>query len=239
MIILRIIVSIILAFSYLLILVITPKKYVYLISQFFIKLLLYVCRLSNITVINKELFDNYCKTDKPFIIVSNHISLWDGIILSGVFGKIKYLAAKNADKVFIGTKLCLEKLGCIIVEEGGTVETIKKNVKNRKANDNVLVIFPDAMNPIPLGKNIAPFKTGAFATGIDILPIIIKYKHHTVDPTFYWYKKENPFYGWTKLLLNNNFKTTIQVLPLIKAMDNVEEYKDKVYNTMSYNLKKL
>ena len=239
MIILRIIVSIILAFLYLLILVITPKKYVYLISQFFIKLLLYVCRLSNITVINKELFDNYCKTDKPFIIVSNHISLWDGIILSGVFGKIKYLAAKNADKVFIGTKLCLEKLGCIIVEEGGTVETIKKDVKNRKANDNVLVIFPDAMDPIPLGKNIAPFKTGAFATGIDILPIIIKYKHHTVDPTFYWYKKENPLHGWSKLLLNNNFKTTIKVLPLIKAMDNVEEYKDKVYNTMSYNLEKL
>jgi len=239
MIILRIIVSIILAFSYLLILVITPKKYVYLISQFFIKLLLYVCRLSNITVINKELFDNYCKTDKPFIIVSNHISLWDGIILLGVFGKIKYLAAKNADKVFIGTKLCLEKLGCIIVEEGGTVETIKKNVKNRKANDNVLVIFPDAMDPIPLGKNIAPFKTGAFATGIDILPIIIKYKDHTVDPTFYWYKKENPLHGWSKLLLNNNFKTTIKVLPLIKAMDNVEEYKDKVYNTMSSNLAKL
>ena len=112
-------------------------------------------------------------------------------------------------------------------------------LKTRKANDNVLVIFPDAMNPIPLGKNIAPFKTGAFATGIDILPIIIKYKDHTVDPTFYWYKKENPLHGWTKLLLNNNFKTTIQVLPLIKAMDNVEEYKDKVYNTMSYNLKKL
>jgi 1-acyl-sn-glycerol-3-phosphate acyltransferase len=239
MIILRIIVSIILAFSYLLILVITPKKYVPNLSQFFIKLLLYVCRLSNITVINKELFDNYCKTDKPFIIVSNHISLWDGIILSGVFGKIKYLAAKNADKVFIGTKLCLEKLGCIIVEEGGTVETIKKNVKNRKANDNVLVIFPDAMDPIPLGKNIAPFKTGAFATGIDILPIIIKYKDHTVDPTFYWYKKENPLHGWSKLLLNNNFKTTIKVLPLIKAMDNVEEYKDKVYNTMSSNLAKL
>jgi 1-acyl-sn-glycerol-3-phosphate acyltransferase len=239
MIILRIIVSIILAFSYLLILVITPKKYVPNLSQFFIKLLLYVCRLSNITVINKELFDNYCKTDKPFIIVSNHISLWDGIILSGVFGKIKYLAAKNADKVFIGTKLCLEKLGCIIVEEGGTVETIKNNVKKRKANDNVLVIFPDAMDPIPLGKNIAPFKTGAFATGIDILPIIIKYKDHTVDPTFYWYKKENPLHGWTKLLLNNNFKTTIKVLPLIKAMDNVEEYKDKVYNTMSSNLAKL
>ena len=90
MIILRIIVSIILAFFYLLILVITPKKYVYLISQFFIKLLLHVCRLSNITIVNKELFDNYCKTDKPFLIVSNHISLWDGIILSGVFGKIKY-----------------------------------------------------------------------------------------------------------------------------------------------------
>ena len=239
MITLRIIVSIILAIIYLLLLIITPKRYVSNLSQFFIKLLLYVCRLSKITTINKELFDHYYKTDKPFIIVSNHTSLCDGIMLSGVFGKIKYLAAKNADKVFIGTKLCLDKLDCIIVEEGGTVETIKDDVRRRKANDNVLVIFPDAMNPIPLGKNIAPFKTGAFATGIDILPILIKYKDHTVDPTFYWYKKENPFHGWIKLLLNDNFKTTIQVLPLVKAMDNVEEYKDKVYNIMSSNLAKL
>jgi len=239
MIILRIIVSIILAFIYLLLLLITPKNYVYILSQFFIKLLLYVCRLSKITIINKELFDYYCKSNKPVLIVSNHISLWDGIILSGVFGKIKYLAAKNADKVFIGTKVCLEKLGCIIVEEGGTVETIKKNVKKRKANDNILVIFPDAMDQIPSNKNIAPFKTGAFATGIDILPILIKYKDHTVDPTFYWYKKENPFHGWIKLLLNDNFKTTVKVLPLIKTIDNVEEFKDKVYNIMSSNLAKL
>lgn len=239
MIILRIIISIILAFFYFLILIITPKKYVPILSQFFIKILLYVCRLSNITVINKELFDNYCKTDKPFLIVSNHISLWDGIILSGVFGKIKYLAAKNADKVFIGTKICLEKLGCIIVEDSGTVETIKNNVKKRKANDNVLVVFPDAMNPIPINKNIAPFKTGAFATGIDILPILIKYKDHTVDPTFYWYKKENPFHAWIKILLNTKFSTKIKVLPLIKSMDNAEEFKDKVYKIMSDNLAKL
>ena len=130
-------------------------------------------------------------------------------------------------------------MGCITVKEGGTVETIKDDVRNRKANDNILVVFPDAMDRIPINKNIAPFKTGAFATGIDILPILIKYKDHKVDPTFYWYKKENPFHGWIKLLLNDNFKTTVKVLPLIKAMDDVEQYKDKVYNIMSSNLAKL
>ena len=239
MIILRVIIAIIIVFIYLLLLIITPKTYVYILSKFFIKLLLYVCKLSTITTVNKELFDYYCKSDKPVLIVSNHTSLWDGIMLSGVFGKIKYLAAKNADKVFVGTKFCLNKLDCIIVKNGGTVKAIRNNVNTRKANDNILVVFPDAMNPIPPNKNIAPFKTGAFATGIDILPILIKYKDYTIDPTFYWYKNENPFHGWIKLLLNTNFKTTIKVLPLIKVMNNIEEFKDKVYDIMSFNLAKL
>ena len=76
-------------------------------------------------------------------------------------------------------KYCLEKLGCVTVKENGTVKTIQEHIKNRKADDGILVIFPDAMDPIPLGKNIAPFKTGAFATGFDILPVVIKYKNYS------------------------------------------------------------
>jgi len=179
MIILRIIIAIILLFIYMICILITPNKYVYILTKYFTTLLLYVCKLSKINVINKHLFYHYCRKDKPVIIVANHTSLWDGIIMNSVFGKVRYLAGKNADKVFVGGKYCLEKLGCVTVKENGTVKTIQEHIKNRKADDGILVIFPDAMDPIPLGKNIAPFKTGAFATGFDILPVVIKYKNYT------------------------------------------------------------
>lgn len=239
MIILRIIIAIIIIFIYFLFIIIFPTKYVYLLTQLFTKLLLYVSKMSKINIYNKELFDHYTATNKPFIIVANHTSLWDGVILNSVFGKVRYLAAKNADKVFVGSRYCLEKIGCLTVKETGTVKTIQDNIKNRKANDSILVIFPDAMNEIPIGQNIAPFKTGAFATGFDILPIVIKYKNYTVDPSFYWYKNENPFYAWIKIMLNDNINISIKVLPLIKTESNIINLKDKVYKKMSECLKAL
>tara|TARA_B110000444_G_C18812194_1_gene583243 strand:- start:19 stop:738 length:720 start_codon:yes stop_codon:yes gene_type:complete len=239
MIVLRIIISIILLIIYLTCLSITPKNYVNNLSNIFIKLILYVCNLAKVNIINKDIFDKYYNSNKPFIVVSNHTSLLDGIMLNGAFCRLRYLAAKNADKTIFGAKYIFDKLDCIIVKENGTVRTIQENIKDRKPNDNILVIFPDAMNPIPNGRNIAPFKTGAFASGIDILPILIKYKDYTIDPTFYWYKKENPFHAWIKILLNTKFSTKIKVLPLIKSMDNTEEFKDKVYKIMSDNLAKL
>lgn len=239
MIVLRIIISIILLIIYLTCLSITPKNYVNNLSNIFIKLILYVCNLAKVNIINKDIFDKYYNSNKPFIVVSNHTSLLDGIMLNGAFCRLRYLAAKNADKTIFGAKYIFDKLDCIIVKESGTVRTIQENVKDRRPNDNILVIFPDAMEPIPNGRNIAPFKTGAFASGIDILPILIKYKDYTIDPTFYWYKKENPFHAWIKILLNTKFSTKIKVLPLIKSMDNTEEFKDKVYKIMSDNLAKL
>ena len=159
--------------------------------------------------------------------------------MNSVFGKVRYLAAKNADKVFVGGKYCLEKLGCVTVKENGTVKTIQEHIKNRKADDGILVIFPDAMDPIPLGKNIAPFKTGAFATGFDILPVVIKYKNYTINPTFYWYKNENPFHSWIKIMLNDSININVKVLPLIKSSSDIINMRDNVYNTMSECLKTL
>ena len=239
MIVLRIIITIILIIIYFCCLIITPKCNVNNLSNIFIKLILYVCNLTKINIINKDIFDKYYNSNRPFIIVSNHTSLWDGLMLNNAFCRLRYLAAKDANKMIFGTKYIFDKLDCIIVKESGTVKTIQERVKKRQPNDNILVIFPDAMDRIPNGRNIAPFKTGAFVNGFDILPILIKYKDYTVDPTFYWYKKENPFHAWIKILLNSKFSTTIKVLPLIKSMDNVEEFKDKVYKIMSDNLVKL
>lgn len=235
MIVLRILIAIIIIIIYLALLVIIPKKYVYLLSQYASKLLLFVCNLSNITVINKHLFNHYLakanQTGKAFIIISNHTSLWDGIILTSIFGKLRYLAAKSAKNVFFGTEYCLNKLDCLFVEKQNTVSKIKNNLKS----NNVLVIFPDAMDQIPINQCIADFKTGAFAVNCDILPIIIKYDNYTINPTFFWYKKENPLHAWTKILLNDNIHIKIKVLPLLKSKKdrNICKFKDKVHEYMS------
>ena len=238
MIVLRILIAIIIVIIYLILLVIIPKKYVYVLSKFFSKKLLWVCGLSNIIVTNKKLFDYYIKNnDKPFIIICNHTSLWDGIILTSIFGKIRYLAAKSAKDLFLGSKYCLNKLDCLFVEKSNTVNIIKENLKS----DSVLVIFPDAMDPIGINQCIADFKTGAFAVNCDILPIIIKYDNYTVDPTFFWYKKEHPLYSWFKVLLNDNITVKVHVLPLIKSKKNkdIVKFKDKVHRYMSKEYRKL
>lgn len=229
MILLRIFFAIIIVIIYLLLLIIIPKKFVYKISQFFSKKLLYVCGLNNITVHNKELFDYYFNKGKPFIIICNHISLWDGIILTSIFGKVRYLASKTSTNVFIGTQHCLNKLDCLFVEQQNTVNKIKENLNT----NNVLIIFPDAMNEIPLNQCIADFKTGAFAINCDILPVIIKYDNFTINPTFYWYKNENPIYSWIKILFNYNINIKVKVLPLIKSNKNINKFKDKVHKYMS------
>ena len=237
MIVLRILIAIIIVIIYLLLLVIIPKKYVYVISQKFSKLLLWICGLNNITIINKNLFTHYFDNKKPFIIICNHKSLWDGIILVSIFGKVRFLAAKTSENVFIGTKHCLNKLDCLFVEKRNTVDKIKKNLNS----DNILIIFPDAMGQIDVEQCIANFKTGAFAVNCDILPVILKYDNYTIDPTFFWYKNENPLHAWTKILLNDNINIKVKILPLIenKKGRDINKFKQEVHEYMSKEYIKL
>ena len=105
----------------------------------------------------------------------------------------------------------------------------------RKINDNIIVVFADSMNPIPVGKNIAPFKTGAFRGKFDILPVVIKYKNATIDPTLHWYKGEHPVMCFSKVLLDGKCEVVADVMDLVSCKENmtVEEYRDYVYNLMN------
>jgi len=114
-------------------------------------------------------------------------------------------------------------------------ETLIGKINLRKINDNIIVVFADSMNPIPISKNITPFKTGAFQGKFDILSVVIKYKNWTIDPTFKWYNREHPFIGFFKLLLYGKCEVVTDVMDLISCDENmtVEEYRDYVYNRMN------
>ena len=203
-------------------------------SQFLGKIFLKLLKFRNIKVNNIELFNKVFKSDRKCLIIANHRCLFDVHISKIIFKNIGWIASKNAVKICPLGKLLAKNSQTIIIEKNAT-ETLNEKIKNRKANSNLIMIFADAMNPILPGYNIAPFKTGGFVGKFDILPIVIKYKNYTVDPTFRWFDGEDYFIGASKIALNDHIDVTLDVMDIQSCESNmsIEEYRDKVYNLMN------
>ena len=200
------------------------------LGKFYLKLL----KFRNVKVNNIELFNKVFKSDRKCLIIANHRCLLDVSISKIVFKNIGWIASKNAVKICPLGELLAKNSQTIIIEKNATA-TLNEKIKNRKANDNLIMIFADAMNPILPGYNIAPFKTGGFVGKFDILPIVIKYKNYTVDPTYRWFDGEHPFIGFSKIALNDHIDVTLDVMDIQSCESNmsIEEYRDKVYNLMN------
>tara|TARA_B000000475_G_scaffold272122_1_gene272037 strand:- start:28353 stop:29141 length:789 start_codon:yes stop_codon:yes gene_type:complete len=218
---------------YILFIIITPKQYISIINRFFSKIFIRTLRFKSLNIINIENYNKIKKKD--YLIVCNHISLFDGIVLTAIFGNVCFLADINGLSI-PGSKFINDKLGSIIINKKnkGNSDKIKEYVINND-NDNILVIFPDGMDPIEPNKNIANFKSGAFKDGLDILPIIIKYKNYKINPTFYWYKGENPIHSFSKMILDGNCNIDVKILNLEKKIkdETIDDYKKRIYNLMS------
>jgi 1-acyl-sn-glycerol-3-phosphate acyltransferase len=183
----------------------------------------------------------YLYSDKPIIIVSNHRSLFDGIILLSVLSNITFLVNDSGLNLFPGISKIAHKLKCIKINSGpqasksNTTDKIIQYSLNRKAGQPILVIFPDKLENIINNQNIAPFKTGAFVGKIDILPILIKYKKFDISPYYWNNNKERGISSIFEKYLDKNCEVDIEILPLMKCKKKmtIEEYKDSVYNKMN------
>ena len=223
--------------------IITFVGYVYLnFNAWWVKitfrLFFTLCNIQNITINGVYKLDKLYNSNKKFLIVSNHKSMFDIFLSFYIYPNICILTSKAAANIFPLFNNLNKKIGNIVfdhlIKNQNITDLIYDKVNNRKAKDNMLVIYPDGMNPIPIGKNIANFKTGAFRHKFDILPIVIKYKNWSIDPTHYWYKGEHPFIGFSKVLLDGNCEVTVDVMDLVSCEDDmsVEEYRDYVYDLM-------
>jgi len=133
-----------------------------------------------------------------------------------------------------------EKYGNIYVEKGKTSNIIKGRVDNRKSGDPIVFIAPGSGNIPKIPGNITEFSSkGAFVEGYPILPIVIKYEdnslHHNSD------NGESMLHSWLKLFLVQNYKIKIRVCDMIekKGEESVLEYKDRVYDIMNDEYKKM
>lgn len=131
-----------------------------------INLLLYQCNIK-LKIKNKKNIYNGKK-----IIISNHTSLLDAIIIFKIFGCGFLSSAVIKDIPYIYDKLKFIPL--LFINRGkseNTVEKIKDFVQNQEKD---LCVFPEGFITHP--NIIAQFRTGVFYSECVIQPIILKYK---------------------------------------------------------------
>lgn len=190
----------------------------------------------SLNVSNIACFEKVKNSNRPTVIVSNHISLFDGLILSSALGDICYFVNLDGMKLIPGISDVNKKIGSVFIDQqSGNSHKIKEYIDNRKNGENMLVVFPDSMQPVPSNKCIAPFKSGAFIHGYDILPIVIRYKNYNIDPKYLWYKGETALHSILKMLLDDSCEVEVVILePIIpRKNENVDHLKNRVHNLMS------
>ena len=114
--------------------------------------------------------------DKTYVVVSNHQSMLDILVLFNLFFHFKFVSKIEIFKVpFIGWNMYLNKYISLRRGDRKSVEKMLQVAEKSLAEGNSLLIFPEGSRS-PDGK-VRPFKTGAFILAkkiqTPILPIVI------------------------------------------------------------------
>jgi len=182
-------------------------------------------------------------TDKPCIIVSNHINICDHFVTIVIMNRVNPYIVSNKFNIIPFSKL-FNSMKCIYTEpkKGYVVEKMKERIKQ----GSQVTLYPDGCNPIPSGKLISPFRNGAFVPKAPILPIVIRYVPSS-NTNMNWYYEDSsrdntPFSLLKSYLQDGSIEVYVKVLPLQKYKDSYkshEDYRDDIYNLMTRELSTL
>jgi 1-acyl-sn-glycerol-3-phosphate acyltransferase len=128
--------------------------------------------VKNNTVIWKNKKDNKAKT----VIISNHSNYLDSFILYYIF-KCGFVAGDFINTTDIG-RLIASKTKLLIFKRGVDTDMVSK-IKNYLEEMNKIVIYPEGC--MGNTNSLLRFRTGAFYTGANICPVVIKYKNYVHD----------------------------------------------------------
>ena len=181
-------------------------------------------------------------TDKPCIIVGNHINLYDHYVMNYVMNKLPSFIGSDKFNIFpISTMIkTSDSILCNPEKKGNVVEKIKERIKE----GGQITIYPDGCNPIPEGKLISPFRSGAFVPKVPILPIVIRYVPSS-NTNMNWYTdtiSNTPFSILKSYLQDGDIHVYVKILPLQEYKDSYkshEDYRDDIYELMTNELSKL
>lgn len=117
---------------------------------------------------------------RPFIVCSNHTSLWDVFVISlAMKNQIRYLAKKEVFKIPIFGRI-VKNMGAIPVDrKAGDIGAIKKSIETLK-NGDCMGVFPQGTRRPKVNPRDTEIKDGigmlCSKTDVGILPVYIKTK---------------------------------------------------------------
>jgi len=112
------------------------------------------------------------------LLVSNHTSYLDGLILAACLGFPRVVAMSGSRKVPIVGKL-MEDMDCVFVDRSSsdsrkaTLEAITQHCAAWAPGRRPMMIFPEGTTSN--GQGLLPFRRGAFAAGVPVRPVILVY----------------------------------------------------------------
>ena len=188
------------------------------------------CMGIDVKVIGEEKLKN-----KPFIIISNHQSTLDIVVLGRMFPKGCTVTAKKSLKYIplLGWFMALS--GTFFLDRSNrekSVKTLNKGLQQIKEKKRALWIFPEGTRSYATDLNILPFKKGAFHMAqqgnIPIIPIVVSNTSTIMNP------KNKVF---------NRGVITIKVLDPVSAeglaKEDVGKFSETIRESMLKELKKI
>jgi len=112
------------------------------------------------------------------MIVANHISYLDGVVLAALFGAPKIIAKAGARQTPVLGKL-MEDIEVVFVDKSSkesrqaTLAAISEHCRAWRPGMRPLLIFPEGTTTS--GHGLIDFKKGAFVSGVPVRPVLLVY----------------------------------------------------------------
>ena len=147
---------------------------------------------------------NNIKRGRPYVIISNHQSMVDILVLYGLFRHYKWVSKKeNFSIPIIGWLMRLNRY--IEIERGrtGSYLTMMKKINSALRSGSSILMFPEGTrNP---GRGLGPFRDGAFRMALEnkvgLIPVILNGTADTIPKG--------------KIILTGKHRIRVKVLPEI------------------------
>lgn len=171
--------------------------------------------------IKVKLIKKYLPEKKPYLIVSNHLSYVDVLVISSFFPACFVSSVEISKDIFLGT---LARLGGTLFVERRSKKRLLKDIdsiSNALSNGMSVVLFPEGTSGN--GETILPFKRtlfrSAIKSGTEVLPLCLRYVSIDGNPvnkenrdSVFWYGDMKFFPHFINLLKTKSIEVNLTVL---------------------------
>ena len=189
--------------------------------------MVFYCQLAK-KILNIEVkFENESGVNRPGLIVANHISYLDVLIL-GASHPALFITSQEIRETFLLGKIC-ELAGCFFVERRrdritpGTKASEIAQMKKRISEGHSVFLFPEGTSTA--GSTVLPFKATFFQLAVDgklpVNPVVLNYlgESQSLVP---WYGTMTFSDHLFKLCTLNKIEASVKELPAIQGDNKFE-----------------